>query len=162
MLRAFLFSLQGSPLGLFMRESGPWTYAIVNLTHILGISTLFGSVLMLDLRLLGCWARVPLASVSRIAVPVARTGFAIAAISGLGLLATKATEYIGNPFMLIKFPAIAIALINVAIVSRSSAWRAHTHRELDAKEHRALAVMGGISLVAWLTAVSAGRMVGYW
>jgi hypothetical protein len=40
-----------------MRESGPWTYAFVNLTHILAVSALFGSVLVLDLRLLGVWSR---------------------------------------------------------------------------------------------------------
>ena len=33
--------MQGSSLGHFMRESGPWTYAIVNLCHIIGIATLF-------------------------------------------------------------------------------------------------------------------------
>ena len=43
--------LQGSALGHFMRESGAWTYAIVNLAHILGVASLFGSVLVLDLRL---------------------------------------------------------------------------------------------------------------
>ncbi len=32
----------------------------MNLVHILGISSLFGSVLVLDLRLLGVWRHVPL------------------------------------------------------------------------------------------------------
>jgi hypothetical protein len=105
---------------------------------------------------------VPLASLSRAAVPLARAGFAAAAIAGIGLLATKATEYIGNPFMLIKFPAIAVALVNVGALSRSTAWRAHTSRELSVHERRQLAVFGGVSLAAWLTAVAAGRMVGYW
>ena len=161
-MSAFLSWLEGSPLGHLMRESGVWTYAIVNLSHILGISTLFGSVLLLDLRLLGCWPRVPLASLSRAAVPLARVGFAIAAIAGVGLLATKATEYRGNPFMLIKFPAIAIALVNVAVLGRSRAWRAHRQRDLSPNERRQLAVFGAISLGAWVTAVAAGRMVGYW
>ena len=44
---------EASALGHLMRESGAWTYAVVNLAHILGIATLFGSVLVLDLRLLG-------------------------------------------------------------------------------------------------------------
>jgi len=161
-LHDFLAWLQDSPLGHFMRESGPWTYAIVNLSHILGVSTLFGSVLILDLRLLGCWRTIPLAALSRAAVPLARVGFAIAAIAGIGLLATKATEYIGNPFMLIKFPAIAVALVNVAALRRSTAWRAPRSRELSPSERRQLAAFGGVSLAAWLTAVAAGRMVGYW
>jgi hypothetical protein len=32
--------LEASALGHAMRESGPWTYAIVNLAHILGVSAL--------------------------------------------------------------------------------------------------------------------------
>jgi len=106
-LRTFFAWLEHSPLGHVMRESGVWTYALVNLSHILGVSTLFGSVLVLDLRLLGCWRRLPLSALSGAAVPLAKIGFTVAAVSGLGLLATKATEYTGNPFLLIKFPASA-------------------------------------------------------
>jgi len=51
--------MYASALGHFMRESGPWTYAIVNLAHILGIAALFGAVLIIDLRLLGVWRRTP-------------------------------------------------------------------------------------------------------
>src|SRR6266852_1042555 len=113
--------LQGSILGHAMRESGVWTYGVVNLVHILGVASLFGAVLVLDLRLLGLWRNVTLAAISKPTVPVAATGFFIAAISGVGLLATKATEYAGNPFLYIKFPAIGLGLLNVAALSSSSA-----------------------------------------
>jgi hypothetical protein len=154
--------LQGSTLGHFMRESGVWTYAIVNLAHILGVASLFGSVLVLDLRLVGVGRRIPLASLAEATVPVAATGFLIAAATGVGLLVTKATEYVGNPFLAIKFPAILLALINVLVISRSEAWRARGQRELSPHEHRRLAVMGGLSLACWLTAIAAGRLIAYW
>ena len=102
-MRDFLAWMQASALGVAMRESGVWTYAVVNLFHILGVSTLFGSILVLDLRLLGVSRRVPLAPLSRMAVPVAKVGFAIAVTTGVALLSTNATEYRGNPFLLIKF-----------------------------------------------------------
>src|SRR5262245_44548628 len=107
-----------------MRESGPWTYAVVNLLHIVGIATLFGSVLLLDLRLLGVWRNVPLAPMTEAASTAAQYGFVLAATAGVGLLATKATEYVGNPFVYIKFPAIAVALLNALAVHLSPAWRA--------------------------------------
>ena len=161
-MRDFLAWMQASALGVAMRESGVWTYAIVNLTHILGVATLFGSIVILDLHLLGLWRRVPIAMLSRVTVPMAKVGFAVAAMSGTAMLATNATDYVGNPFLLIKFPAIAAGLLNIAILSRLPAWRAHRERELTSREHRHLAIMGGVSLVSWLTAVSAGRMIGYW
>ena len=145
-----------------MRGSGVWTYGIVNLTHILGVSALFGSMLALDLRLLGVWRDVPLISVSNTTVPIATVGFAVAAVSGVGLLATKATEYAGNPFLLIKFPAIAVALINVLVITRLPAWKARGVREATTHERTQLAIAGAISLLSWLTAVTAGRMIGYW
>ena len=154
--------LQASALGHVMRDSGPWTYAIVNLGHVLGIATLFGSILVLDLRLIGVGRRLPLAALSSATVPVATAGFCLAAITGAGLLATKATEYAGNPFLLIKFPAIALGLVNVAVFKQTTAWREHTHRDLTSNETRQLAIMGGLSLVCWLTAIAAGRMIAYW
>ena len=154
--------LQGSALGHFMRESGVWTYAIVNLTHVLGIATLFGSILVLDLRLIGVGRRVPLAALSSAVVPVATAGFLVAAVTGLGLLATKATEYVGNPFLLIKFLAIALGLVNVAVTVRTAAWRAHRARDLVPEEQRTLTLLGGVSLLCWLTAITAGRMIAYW
>lgn len=162
MVSEFMGWLEESFLGHLMRDTGLWTYAVVNLAHILGVSVLFGSILILDLRLLGAWRRIPLISLSKPVVSVAAAGFAVAAVTGAGLLATKATEYIGNPFLYAKFPAIALGLVNILIVHRSAAWKAHSSRELSEPEIAGLARMGGMSLACWLTAITAGRMIAYW
>ncbi|HVQ15001.1 MAG TPA: hypothetical protein VMS40_15475 [Vicinamibacterales bacterium] len=153
--------LEGSALGHAMRNAGVWTYGIVNLTHILGVSSLFGAVLVLDLRLLGLWRSIPLASIARPTVPIATTGFIVAATSGLCLISTNGSEYVGNPFLLIKFPAIFVGLLNVAVLSRLPAWKERA-RALSTGEQRQLSVFGGIALLSWLTAVGAGRLIGYW
>jgi hypothetical protein len=158
----FLAWLESSPLGHAMRTSGVWTYGVVNLGHILGVAALFGAVLVLDLRLLGVWRTVPLPSIAGPTVPVATTGFVIAAVTGVALLATKATEYAGNPFLLIKFPAIGVALLNVAVVGTRPAWTLMGRREPTPGDRRTLAIGGAVSLAAWLTAIGAGRMIGYW
>jgi hypothetical protein len=154
--------LQGSVLGHAMRESGVWIYGIVNLIHILGIASLFGAVVVLDLRLLGVWRKVPLACVTRPTVPVAGIGFAVAVTSGTFLLATKATEYVGNPFLYIKFPAIFLGFLNIIALNYWSAWKHHRVRELSEPEQARLAIFGGVSLFCWLTAIMAGRMIAYW
>jgi hypothetical protein len=154
--------LQSSALGVFMRSSGPWTYPVVNLLHILGVAALFGAVLILDLKLLGMWRSAPLKPITSVAGPVAIAGFALAAPCGVCLLAANAVEYENNPFLLIKFSAIGLGLVNAVAVRRTTAWRSHAVRELSDSEARTLALMGGLSLVSWLTAVAAGRMIGYW
>lgn len=145
-----------------MRNAGVWSYGIVNLTHILGVSSLFGAILVLDLRLLGLWRSVPLASIARPTVPIATTGFIVAATSGLCLISTNGSEYIGNPFLLIKFPAIFVGLLNVVVLSRLPAWKERETRAISTAEQRQLSVFGGVSLLSWLTAIGAGRLIGYW
>ena len=154
--------LEGSALGHAMRNAGVWSYGIVNLTHILGVASLFGAVLVLDLRLLGFWRSIPLGAITRPTVPIATTGFIVAATSGMCLITTNGSEYVGNPFLLIKFPAILLGLINVAVLSRLPAWRARETKEITPAEQRQLSVFGAFSLLSWLTAIGAGRLIGYW
>ena len=154
--------LESSALGVFMRDTGPWTYPIVNVIHVFGVATLFGAVLVLDLRLLGAWRRAPLAPITTIAAPVAMAGFATAAISGVCLLAANGSEYANNPVLLVKFSAIGLGLLNAVALRRTAAWKAHATRDLSRSEARRLTLMGGVSLASWLTAVGAGRMIGYW
>ena len=154
--------LEDSALGAFMRGSGLWTYPVVNLVHILGVASLFGAVLVLDRRLLGVWRRAPLSAIMTAAGPVAMAGFAVAAPSGVCLLAADAVAYQHNPFLLVKFVAIGLGLVNAVALRQTTARRARAARELSRADARTLAVMGGVSLVSWLTAVAAGRMIGYW
>ena len=141
---------------------GGWNYGIFNLGHILGISTLFGSILALDLRLLGLWRRISLDTIATPTLPLAAIGFTLAILSGICMITVNAIDYIDNPFLLIKFSAIALGLVNALAVSFLPAWRARSSREPLPHEERQLAIAGGTSLACWLAAVSAGRMIGYW
>jgi hypothetical protein len=95
-------------------------------------------------------------------VPIAAAGFVLAVISGTCLIATNASEYVGNIFLLIKFPAIGLGVLNAILLGRFAAWRERAAREPTTAERRKLAAFGGVSLVSWLTVISAGRMIGYW
>jgi hypothetical protein len=159
---AFMAWLEASPLGHVMRDTGVWTYAIVNLIHVIGMAGLFGAICVLDLRLLGVWRSIPLGMISRPAVNVAGTGLGLAVASGIFLLATKAVEYSHNPFLLPKFVFLALALANLAALHLTPAWRAHRERELTRAEFRGLSVFGALSLVFWLCAITCGRLIGYW
>ena len=164
-MSAFLTWIEQSALGHVVRDSGPWTYPVVNLVHILGIATLFGSVVVLDLALLNVGRRRSAASASALAdtvPPIAAAGFVTALASGVGLLASNGSEYIGNPFLLIKFPAIALGAINAAVVTRSAAWRGLRAGAISPADSRQLRVLAATSLVCWTIAIASGRMIGYW
>jgi hypothetical protein len=145
-----------------MRASGVWAYGVVNLVHILGIATLFGSVLAFDLRLLGLWRRVPLTTIERPLLTLAACGFAVAVASGVTLLSTNGSEYVGNPFLVLKLTAIGLGLTTIVVAQFLPAWRARAAEPHGPRQRLALRVLGATSLACWLTAVAAGRMIGYW
>jgi hypothetical protein len=161
-LEALLAWLEGSALGQLMRTSGVWAYGVVNLVHILGIATLFGAVLALDLRLLGLWRRVPLAQLERPLLTLAACGFVLAVLSGVSLISTNGTEYIGNPFLVLKFSAIGLGLVNIVAAQFVPAWRTRANEPHGPRQRFVLRVVGATSLACWLGAVAAGRMIGYW
>jgi hypothetical protein len=155
--------LETSALAEFLRGLGIWTYGLLNLAHIIGIGSLFGAVLLLDLKLLGLWPSIPAASLIRPTVPVAAFGFVLAALSGIMMLSFNTTEYHGNPFFYIKLPVIVLGLVNIAIINRLAAWRrAAAGLPSEPGDQRMLAIFGALSLLIWLTVVSCGRMIGYW
>jgi hypothetical protein len=139
---------------LFLQESG-WLYAGVNTAHVLGIALLVGAIVVLDLRLLGLWRRIPVAMLGPPAVAVASAGLGLAILSGAALFAVQATEYVANPFLYVKFGAILVGLVNVAALRLAGDWR-------DDSLGRRRAVAGFLSLLAWLAALTAGRLIAYW
>ena len=70
LLETLAAGLQASELSQTLRSS-IWLYPLVNTGHVVGIALLFGAIVPLDLRLLGCWASVPLDHLARILIPVA-------------------------------------------------------------------------------------------
>ena len=140
---------------MLLQESG-WLYAGVNTLHVFAIALLVGAIVVLDLRLLGVWRSVPVATLARPAVAVSSFGLVLAILSGAALLSVQATEYVPNPFLYVKFAAILVGLVNVAFLRRAKwGWTdpRHTSRQAWA---------GLLSLLAWLTALSAGRLIAYW
>jgi uncharacterized membrane protein len=155
--------LEASALAGFLRGLGIWTYGLINLAHVLGISLLFGTVALLDLRLLGAWRSISVATVARPTVPLAATGFVLAVASGIMMLSFNTTEYHGNPFLYIKLPLVVIGLINVAVITRLPAWRrAMSGAEGESTDRTVLKTAGALSLLIWLTVIVCGRMIGYW
>ena len=154
--------LEASALGDFMRESGRWTYGIFNLLHVLGIALLFGAIAVLDLKLLGAWRRIPVTALAEPIVPISGFGLLLALGSGVALLSAQATDYVGNPFLLIKFAAIALGIVNVGALHMSRVWREMRHAEASPRGRTRLASAGALSLISWLVAIGAGRMIAYW
>jgi hypothetical protein len=156
----WLAVLESTGLAQALRQS-VWVYPLVNAAHLLGVGLLLGSIIPLDLRLLGAWPSIPLLPLWRVLTRTAGAGLVLAAAFGSLLFIVAATEYAASGFFLAKMLLIGAASVN-AIVLRAiggdvALWTDGDHAKLPNR----VRVAAMISLAAWLAALVLGRLVGY-
>lgn len=133
-------------------------YPIIITAHSIGLAVMVGTVMMLDLRLLGCFKGIPYASLSRI-LRVAWIGFVINFLSGVVLFSMQATSYVTNPVFLVKISFIALGVLFAAqqqfvISKQANAWS-------ESGVPGAVRAVAVISLVVWTGAIISGRLIAY-
>lgn len=153
--------LEASALGQAVRAAGPWTYAALNTAHVAGVATLFGAILVLDLRLVGFRGREGWRAVASACVPVAGAGLALALPTGLCLLSVNASDYGDNPLLLVKFAAILLGVLNLALLHARPEWRRREVPRDEAAPSPRLALAGALSIASWSTALVCGRLIAY-
>ncbi|MEH6500676.1 MAG: DUF2214 domain-containing protein [Pseudoalteromonas distincta] len=114
-------AVQALPPAEWLRES-MLAYLLMNATHIVGLGLLLGCILALDVRLLGGFASVPLASLAQFLSRMAAAGLLLAVASGVCLFMVNAPAYVQNNAFLAKLGLIAVALANVLFLRRRRHW----------------------------------------
>ncbi len=153
-MEALLAALEGTALAQTLRSSR-WGYAAVNTAHVFAIALLIGSVVPLNLRLLGVWRGISREAVVRVLAPVAGTGLALALLTGPLLFSVRAREYSGVEFLQLK-----LAFIAVGVLFTLALCRAHGFLLRDAPRTR-LVGHAIVSTVCWLGALVCGRLIGF-
>ena len=159
-IHTMLESLQGMSIPTDIRENG-WSFPIIECVHVLAITFVVGTVVMVDLRLLGVASRNR--AVSRLTseiLPWTWGGFVLALITGSLMFSSAAVKYFDNlPFRL-KFAVMVLAGLNMMVfhltTARSMAhWDEHPSPPVLAK------VAGALSITLWLGVIAAGRWIGF-
>jgi hypothetical protein len=139
------------------------TYAFPGLeaAHVISVMLVFGSIAMLDLRLLGASSRGrPVTRIAAEVLPWTWAAFAVAAVSGGLLFVAQAPAYLDNREFRIKMLLIALAGLNLAVFHVLT-WSS-VHRWDDApRTPDGARVAAVISLICWTGVVIAGRWVGW-
>ena len=153
-MEALFAAVEGTGLAQFLRSSR-WGYAAVNAAHIFAVALLVGSVVPLNLRLLGVWRGVSREAVVRMLAPVAASGLALALLTGPLLFSIRARDYSGVGFLQLK-----LAFIAVGVLSALALCRTHGFLLRDAPRAR-LAGHAVLSLVCWPGALVCGRLIAF-
>jgi hypothetical protein len=145
--------METSGLATWVRESPSiWAYATILTLHSIGLGIVVGVSVIVDLRLLGRARALEAVDLSRL-FPVIWCAFAVNALTGVLLFAADATRKSTQPIFLIKLACIGLAL-GVTLRNRSLLALAAP----GATSQKAWAVA---SLVLWLGAIAAGRLMAY-
>lgn len=153
MLDQLLIAVEGSDLATALRFSR-WGYAAVNTTHVLGIALLVGSIIPLDLRLMGFWNTVPREPLIRVLVPIAAFGLAMAIAAGLLLFSVRAVEYAALAVFQLKLLLILIGTSSAAVIHI-------THGRWLRTSNESCFAKALLSMTCWLGTLIAGRMIAF-
>lgn len=136
-------------------KSSFYAYPVVSALHIISIGTLWSSVLLMDLRILGAFSELPYKPFTRLLRQVALIAFGGAVLSGFSLFAVKATEYAVMPVFLVKMALILLAAANFLLFLRLGG------REGGMRDSRKIRIPAVLSIFLWSGVVLAGRLIGF-
>jgi hypothetical protein len=150
--------LRAEPVAAFMRTA--WGWPTIESVHFAGLTLLFGSIAVWDLRLLGMAGSVPIAAFHRL-VPFAVVGFLMNVGSGSMFLMTEPDQYLYNPAFQFKFLFLIVAGVNIAVFYALFFRRVRV-LEQGARPPAALKAIGAVSLACWMAVIICGRLITFY
>ena len=111
--------LDSTRFNAILRQSN-WAFPALDTIHTLGIVLVAGTIMLVDLRLLGLGLRsVPVAQLVARIVPATLGGFALMLVSGGLLFSSEAVKMYHSPAFRIKVVLLALAGLNALIFHRT-------------------------------------------
>jgi hypothetical protein len=159
----FLLAAEHTSLAAAIRgELGwEWLFPIVETLHVISLAMVFGSIVMVDLRLVGATSRN--SAVSRLSgevLPYTWGAFICAIVTGTLLFISKAHVYFYNLQFQLKFLCMLLAGMNMAVFHFGTYRRV---LEWDDRHPppRAARLAGALSIALWIGVIFFGRWIGF-
>jgi hypothetical protein len=132
-----------------------WVFPAGETIHFIGICLLFGSLIFVDLRLMGFYKQIPVRSVLAF-LPYALLGFGLCAVSGWLFFTSNPSLYYTNTAFLVKMGFVALGGLNALIFT---IWEHPKVVAIGPGEDvpAPARLFGGISLLLWFAVLLTGR-----
>lgn len=159
-IAGLLRNLADTPLSHFIHESD-LAFPAIESVHVLAITMVLGSIMIVDLRLLG-WAstKSPVTSLANETLPWTWGFFALAVVTGTLLFVSQPVDYFHNTAFRLKMLLLVLAGANM-LAFHLSAWPGVAAWDNFAKPPPRARVAGALSLTFWLAVIAAGRVIGF-
>lgn len=152
-------ALEASALGAAMRHS-LWLYPAVEIVHLVGIGLLFGSIAVVDLRLLGLSRALSVRQLAGHALPWTLASFALIVPSGLAMFVAHASDLIASPVFALKMVLLLAAGLNAALFHVLS-YRSVARWDRGQPPPAGARASAAASLAIWISIIACGRLLAY-
>jgi hypothetical protein len=153
-MRPFFEWCDQLPVANAIRDS-KYIFPIVETFHLLAMTVLLGTVLILSLRLIGLgMRRQPVSAVARALRPLTDWSIVVMLASGFLLFCSEAIKCYENPPFFFKMGALGLAIVFHFSVIRPIA---------NSEPARAKALLAGFaSFLFWFSVAAGGRAIGFY
>jgi hypothetical protein len=147
--------IEHSPVGEFLQNSRI-LFPMVESVHLLGLALFVGTLLLVDMGLLGlAMRRQPVYEVAAALAPWTWSGFAILLLTGPFMFTAQAAKWHDNPVFWLK-----LLLLMAATVFQLSVRRKITSADLSLRPATAK-LIGAVSLILWISTALSGKIMEY-
>jgi hypothetical protein len=152
--------IEQTRIAAWVREDD-FAFPVLDAVHVCAIMLVLGSIVMMDLRLVGVTSRFQrVTQSSREVLPWTWSAFALAVISGLLLMSGQAGAYAANVQFRLKMALLLGAGINM-LLFQCFAWRRVGDWDQTWPPPLPVRLAGGLSIALWIGVAIAGRWVGW-
>ena len=159
-INALLKSLEATGLATKIRDS-VFLFPMIESTHVIGLALVFGTIAIIDLRLLGLASTHR--SFQRMASDILKWtwgAFALTVLTGSLMFTTNASVYYHNLYFRTKMLLLALTGINMLFFELTAGRTIHRWDQAPSAPRAGKAV-AVLSLTMWIGIICMGRLIGF-
>ena len=160
-MRDFALWLATTSPSVFIQEHNAWTIPAIQSVHIVGIALVMGSVLMIDLRILGlAWADQTLRQTTRRFGPWLTGSLWLLLATGLLMVIGEPVRELVTFSFWLKMTLVAIGALVAVLFQRTL--RRHERQWEDTLVHRSsVKALAIVTFLTWACIIVLGRLIAY-
>jgi len=157
----FALWLASTPPSVFIQEHNAWAIPAIQSVHIVGIGLVMGSVLMIDLRILGlAWTDQTLGQTTRRFGPWLTGSLWLLLVTGLLMVVGEPVRELVSFSFWLKMALVAVG--TVVAVAFQRALRREERRFEDAAAHGgSTKMLAVVTFLVWIAVIFLGRLIAY-
>jgi len=133
-------------------KTNAYAYPTLETMHLIAIALVFGTVWIVDLRLLGVIGAINARLLAKTLLPWTIAGFALALLTGLTMFVSRIGDFISNPAFILKMCLLFAAGTNAAVL--------HARGALDDRS-AITKTQAALSIALWIAIIFCGRWIAY-